>query len=208
MSIAFINPGSGPVRGPVSAKHARANMKQLLVDAEIAKGTKVKYKGAEPDGRYAFDLRRGSDTCEVSMPGRELARVRVTADAEDLLDYPRLYVDGNSYYWPWGVGLVYLSLGAPRGGNWQWEGAKQSRPLFSTPEHFAVRQRALAMRYGLLAPTAPMVARPACDCLSRNLSVSFLSREAAWQFGLHPGALEQGPWCFRCGRPRETSTPC
>lgn len=135
------------------------------------------------------------------MPGRELARVRVTADAEDLLDCPRLYVDGNSWFWCYAVDIVHSSLGAPHGEGWEWEGAKRRRPLFSTPEHETVRQRAVA-RWGFVP-----IARPACTCLSRNLSVTWLTRESAWLFGVHPWVIEEGPWCSRCGLPQKKSTP-
>ena len=43
--------------------------------------------------------------------------------------------------------------------------------------------------------------RDACECPSKNLSVTWLSREDALSFGLHPRS-DDGPWCSRCGRPR------
>jgi hypothetical protein len=46
-------------------------------------------------------------------------------------------------------------------------------------------------------------AEETCACLSKNLSVTWHSRSDAIAFGLRPRAHEQGPWCFRCGRPRK-----
>jgi len=42
----------------------------------------------------------------------------------------------------------------------------------------------------------------ACECLSKNLSVTWLSREDARTFGLRAPTRQEGPWCFRCGRAR------
>ena len=100
--IIIINPGSGPVRG-TSVKHAIENIKQFVIDC--APGCKdIKWirtpKEDYKNGRYAFLLWNDRTCHEIQMPGLPLERVRFMKDeAQNIWDFPRLYVDGSSWVW-------------------------------------------------------------------------------------------------------------
>jgi hypothetical protein len=107
MSIT-INPGSGPVRG---ATHAEAvlNIKAFAKDLEGEDGvTRVDVgdADAERDGRYVFLVTVDGKKHEVEMPGLPLRQVNYGAEADDdIWDFPRLYVDGSSWVWPFALNV-------------------------------------------------------------------------------------------------------
>lgn len=107
----LINPGSGPLSG-VTLKHARRNMGQLLRDIR-PRVPRVKVKRVpvrDGEGRYCFELRVGQRRCIVDMPGRPLEEVR-DLDAPLPSIPPRLYIDGDSWYWYFAVGWIMRALG-------------------------------------------------------------------------------------------------
>lgn len=107
MTVAIINPGSGPVTR-ANEDQAVANMEALISDIG-AKGVEVKRcKAEDGDGRYGFVVSRrtkGGKVREVvvTMPGLKKARYFGKLPRELP---PRLFVDGNSWWWPYAVSVV------------------------------------------------------------------------------------------------------
>src|SRR4029077_10017060 len=60
-------------------------------------------------GRYQFNLHRGICTVKVDMPGLPLDEVRCTKDFMPS-GCPRLYVDGNSWWWCFALGQAKRAL--------------------------------------------------------------------------------------------------
>lgn len=118
MTAFIINPGSGPIarnpKRPRSVASATANMRALLRDCGIPKARfKLIGKAVDPwDGRYTFEVRLGRLTCSVDMPAIRLDAVRwMDLPGQDIWQFPRLYVDGNSWVWKYAVGALCNGLG-------------------------------------------------------------------------------------------------
>lgn len=116
-TVVILNPGAGRVRGRVTHKDADRNMRALLKEINLPgldwchdKSTKGCRGGYE--GRYDYIVlgpRVGSSVLcfVVCMPGLPLERVRFTSfETQDCLEFPRLYVNGNSYYWLYAVSVL------------------------------------------------------------------------------------------------------
>lgn len=90
MTFVIVNPGSGPIYTiGNTAKQSERNLRKLLRQA----GLKVSYqrdKNFKNDGRFFFLV--GKKKLSVAIPG-------IPYDGKDQFNYPRLYVDGNSFYW-------------------------------------------------------------------------------------------------------------
>lgn len=120
MPIAFINPGSGPVRG-ATLENAAANIQAFVRDLEIS-GVEFAHESAryeEDDGRFSFALTHAGRRCLVDMPGLPLDQVRYLGEPQDILEFPRLYVDGHSVVWKYAIESVRDGLrgeNAPNGG--------------------------------------------------------------------------------------------
>lgn len=101
MSRILTNPGSGPVKEEVSWDNAYENINAFIADCEIPMSI-VRSEHKSDEGRYLFVLRNSEYDfqIEVEMPGLPLARVRyVKAEGQNILEFPRLYVDGSSWIW-------------------------------------------------------------------------------------------------------------
>lgn len=100
----IINPGTGPVAG-AHIDRAYENMAALLVDAKLPDATFARdAEAVEDDGRFAFVVTLADKRVEVLMPGIALKRVRYTgARRQNIWDFPRLYVDGDSWVWMYAV---------------------------------------------------------------------------------------------------------
>jgi hypothetical protein len=108
--IVVINPGSGPVDGG-SYEQAHANALELAREANVDPDNAccewrvhVASTAPEEDGRFAFELQNhgGDQRVDVLMPGLPLERVRFAA-GQNPFAFPRIYVDGNSWLWPFAV---------------------------------------------------------------------------------------------------------
>lgn len=102
MSIT-INPGTGPIEG-TTEENARTNMEAFAADLVLVNITTTaitRNPGADADGRYGYQLGFSDGrVLDVQMPGLPLDRVRyVDAPGQDIWDFPRLYVNGNSWIW-------------------------------------------------------------------------------------------------------------
>lgn len=103
----FINPGSGPV-AEATEEQAELNMRQFVADlherghANVVWGRKpdADYNNDDQDGRFCWTVGvNGGEPVEVQMPGLPLERVRWLGDAQDIWQFPRLYVDDSSWVW-------------------------------------------------------------------------------------------------------------
>lgn len=108
----IVNPGTGPVNF-ATADNAMRNMPHLIQDAQLNLSEVV----IEPvpvndhDGRYWYELHFGERTCCVGMPGLPLEQVRfLGTDGQDAWDFPRLYVDGDSWLWKYAVNTLREQL--------------------------------------------------------------------------------------------------
>lgn len=102
-----INPGSGPVAN-ATAEQAAVNIKQFVADlavrglnvVDIGRTPEADYDLQDNDGRFAFDLTfDDGSVAAVQMPGIPVERVRWLGPDQDIWQFPRLYVDGNSWVW-------------------------------------------------------------------------------------------------------------
>jgi hypothetical protein len=113
VSFVIINPGSGPVPR-ANVRSAIANMKHWCKEAGPLYTFVRDEKLEDGDGRFGFrvthmrpEKRRPSKRlveCKhtVLMPGLPIARVRYAREAgQNIWDFPRLYLDGNSWVWCW-----------------------------------------------------------------------------------------------------------
>lgn len=116
MSVAFINPGAGTVRGRTTFSHARQNLEALVKEAGLPGLTRRVVDRAADEGCYHFELGYPlpghvniprSRWCPVGMPGLPLRQVRFVDDVkQDCLEFPRLYINGNSWLWKYAVSIV------------------------------------------------------------------------------------------------------
>lgn len=98
------NPGSGPV-AEGTWEQAHKNIKQYIKDCEIPLHI-VSSDFAPDDGRYLFVLCADKIPfrIEVEMPGLPLENVRyMSEEKQNPFDFPRLYVDGSSWLWKFGL---------------------------------------------------------------------------------------------------------
>lgn len=99
----YLNPGTGPVDG-TTAEHAEANMQAFVQECGADYYDVV---GGENEGRYSFEVGAGERVFEVEMPGLPLDEVRyVGTEDQNIWNYPRLYVDGSSWVWCYGVSMA------------------------------------------------------------------------------------------------------
>ncbi len=97
---ALINPGSGPVRAASSVVMARARMRDFIKALDID-GVRSTGGRKLDEGRADFRLSLGKRSVLVSMPGVTAALLTGS------LPYaPRLYVDGNSWWWEFALSVV------------------------------------------------------------------------------------------------------
>jgi len=105
----YVNPGSGPVLDSTEAEATR-NMKQFVLDlaeSGVTSGEPARCPKADEDGRFGFELyvenAEGRRRVEILMPGIQLERVRYLGLHQNMLDFPRLYVNGASWFWMFAV---------------------------------------------------------------------------------------------------------
>jgi hypothetical protein len=98
-----INPGSGPAL-EATEEQAEANMLRFTSDLAERGIPSTCQRTADKDygdGRYAYLVTPTvGEPQEVQMPGLPLDQVRwLGAEGQDIWDFPRLYVNGNSWIW-------------------------------------------------------------------------------------------------------------
>lgn len=103
----IINPGSGPVRA-ATEEQATEN---IAVFAEDVAGEWRGPTGPEDEGRWPYVIFRDGREIDVEMPGIGLQQVRYLGrDDQNIWDFPRLYVDGGSWVWEFGVRVATRTL--------------------------------------------------------------------------------------------------
>lgn len=96
MTYVIVNPGAGPIRVQGNtAKQSERNLRKLLRQANI-KTVYKRDKQFKQDGRFYYIV--GANV-SVAIPG-------IPYDGKDQFDYPRLYVDGSSWFWNFAVDAV------------------------------------------------------------------------------------------------------
>jgi hypothetical protein len=112
--IVMINPGTTPVER-AQERLAHSNMRRFLAD--LGRGvTARRVSEGEEDGsggRWMFRLERGKRHVLVHMPGCPRDMVCAPLRAGMVLPY-RLYVDGNSWMWPYALNIARDALGIGR----------------------------------------------------------------------------------------------
>ncbi len=108
----FINPGTAPIEG-ATAGHAKQNIAQLILDVgfDPEQVEVAHYAEHDDSGRFFFVLRYNDQTCEVEMPGLDLSQVRYLDKEQNIWDFPRLYVNDESWVWKFAIGHIKSSLG-------------------------------------------------------------------------------------------------
>ncbi len=88
-------------------ENAIANMEAFIKDCAFAYDLSFERLPSDDygQGRYAFLVKRDNyfQTFEIQMPGRELKRVRFMGGEQNILEFPRLYVDGSSWVWMYAI---------------------------------------------------------------------------------------------------------
>lgn len=103
MKIGMINQGTWEVED-ATAEQAQSNMACLLADSRVTDEMSAVYcpERNYGGGRYCFVVthKPTGRNVEVQMPGCALDRVRwINAPNQNIMSFPRLYVDGMSWYW-------------------------------------------------------------------------------------------------------------
>jgi hypothetical protein len=102
-----INPGTGPVAG-ANVEQAEVNINAFLADLtarghqnpQAERRAGQDYNSADGDGRFCWAISVNDEpSIEVQMPGIPLDQVRWLGPAQDIWQFPRLYVDDSSWIW-------------------------------------------------------------------------------------------------------------
>jgi hypothetical protein len=102
-----VNPGTGSCED-ATEELATIAMKQFVVDAKLDSFKRGDPRHDTADGRFSFvafrtDKRGRHQKITVDMPGWPLDRVRYLGPPQNIWDFPRLYVNGGSWVWCYGV---------------------------------------------------------------------------------------------------------
>jgi len=109
-AVMIINPGAGPVAGS-SARDAYRNIGAFCRELSLGPPhVRIERRANDDsDGRYSYVIHRGIRTAEVDMPGLPLDRVALRP-GDNAWHFPRLYVDGNSWLWPYALNTAKSAL--------------------------------------------------------------------------------------------------
>lgn len=98
----IINPGTEDTRD-LGFQQAYSNIMKFIEDCEIPLFMQKANGTPEVNGRYLFTLGtqlKRDLQWEVEMPSLPLDQVRyIDKEKQNILDFPRLYVDGSSWVW-------------------------------------------------------------------------------------------------------------
>lgn len=112
MAIIF-TPGTGPIDG-ATFENAEANVREFIRDLNIKHVIDIERRSdLDCDGRFGFVLYFGLETSvAIQMPGLPLEQVRCRL-GDNAWRFPRLYVDGNSWLWPYALSIAEDKLAIP-----------------------------------------------------------------------------------------------
>lgn len=96
MTEIIVNPGAEKTFGSIEL--AKKNIRQFIDDMGIY--FEFEDTGKRLEGRFIFKLIHKNLSYEIGMVGENIESVRyIDGYTQNIWDYPRLYVDGNSYVW-------------------------------------------------------------------------------------------------------------
>lgn len=111
----FSNPGAGPIAHGTLSDDAEINMAALIADVGLD-GATYRAAGDPEGGRFPYVVSYAGREAEVQMPGTTLEEVRYMKQPDqNIWDYPRLYVDGNSWVWFYAVEILRDLTAPPEG---------------------------------------------------------------------------------------------
>ena len=110
MTQVVINPGTGPIAGS-HARDARRNLGVFCRDLALPapRISIARNVSGDFDGKYDYLLQRGIRTVSVAMPGLPLDRVKL-GPSDNAWHFHRLYVDGDSWLWPFALDTAKRAL--------------------------------------------------------------------------------------------------
>lgn len=102
MRTILVNPGAGPVQN-ATVENAETNICHFITDCKIEDLQYARVPQADADGRFGFLIFRANRCYLIQMPGLPLKNVRYISEKQDPFEFPRLYVDGNSWLWKFAI---------------------------------------------------------------------------------------------------------
>jgi hypothetical protein len=123
------SPGAGPVPGEATVEQAAANAEMFAADLRGLSGYGVSVAPLtdpsddeaallmggtsyqpDHDGRFPFRLTVKGTVHVLEMPGLPLPQVRyLGADNQNIRDFPRVFLDGSSWAWAFGLRVLGAS---------------------------------------------------------------------------------------------------
>lgn len=135
MTFGIVNPGTELVRDARLDRAAEAilhfveDLRTPVSGNRIIDGVTVsRHAHADGDGWYGFKLERAGLVCYVLMPGVPFEIARGTPE-RGCMHGPRLYVNGNSWWWPHALNIVHAALLPPG-----YEQPDASNPFTGAPD--------------------------------------------------------------------------
>lgn len=99
----FLNHGSGLI-ADASLTNAEANIVCFVADCKVDGIAIDRLPEIDERGRFGFRLTRNGVQHDVEMPGLPLEQVRyMDSPGQNIWHFPRLYVDGSSWIWKYGL---------------------------------------------------------------------------------------------------------
>ena len=104
--VIFINPGAGDIEDH-GFEQAYKKIQKFIEDCEIPLYIEKANFQSEENGRYSFTIKspiKHDLSWEVEMPSLSIEQVRyIYEEGQNIGDFPRLYVNGNSWVWKYGT---------------------------------------------------------------------------------------------------------
>lgn len=102
-TMILINPGTGTLEN-ANENDAIINMHQFIKDCNVDGLQCIRTpKKDDNEGRFGFTLSKNNINHIIKMPGLPLDEVRYINENDCALEYPRLYVDGSSWWWKFAI---------------------------------------------------------------------------------------------------------
>lgn len=101
----IMNPGTGKTEDN-GFEQALSNIKVFIQECTIDIEITSSNKHPNENGRYSFFLKHWSTgkEFEIEMPSLPLSDVHyIDSENQNIMNYPRLYVNGNSYVWKYAL---------------------------------------------------------------------------------------------------------
>lgn len=130
MSYFIINPGTDPCERSLR-RYADASIRKFARDLGLPPSLpKRDGEQDEEEGLFPYKIKVGRRSVRIDIPGWDWKRLRYMGKPQCCGDFPRLYVDGSSYWW-----IYALSIAA------EWLKIKNPNPYKVPPEFASHRFR-------------------------------------------------------------------